>query len=150
MDIKNRTYYFYNYIIDTKHWIHHKEKNWWLWNNLQCESFVFTYWSWKWVYWRKIFAQKSGFSFCWWKQRVNKKYNDVLNVIKYIIKKVSDSEFDYKKDYMKINFNSDDNLLSNKPLKFHLMTITIRWVFQEDGKLYPQVYLDDSLYELNL
>ena len=51
---------------------------------------------------------------------------------------------------MKINFNSDDNLLLNKPLKFHLMTITIRWVFEEDGKLYPQVYLDDSLYELNL
>ena len=73
-----------------------------------------------------------------------------MNVIKYIIKKVSDSEFDYKKDYMKINFNSDDNLLLNKPLKFHLMTITIRWVFEEDGKLYPQVYLDDSLYELNL
>ena len=30
------------------------------------------------------------------------------------------------------------------------MTITIRCVFEEDGKLYPQVYLDDSLYELNL
>ena len=79
-----------------------------------------------------------------------KKCNDVLNVIKYKIKKVNDSEFDYKKDYMKINFNYDDNLRLNKPLKFHLMTITIRCVFEEDGKLYPQVYLDDSLYELNL
>ena len=29
------------------------------------------------------------------------------------------------------------------------MTITIRSVF-DDGKLYPQVYLDDSLYELNV
>ena len=29
------------------------------------------------------------------------------------------------------------------------MTKTIRSVF-EDGKLYPQVYLDDALYELNL
>ena len=27
------------------------------------------------------------------------------------------------------------------------MTITIRSVFEEDGKLYPQVFLDDSLYE---
>ena len=36
-----------------------------------------------------------------------------------------------------------------KPLKFHNMTITIRSVF-EDGKLYPQVYLDDTLYELNV
>ena len=73
-----------------------------------------------------------------------KKYNDVLNGIRDKIKEVSDSEYDYEKDYMKIKFNSDDNLPLNKPLKFHLMTITIRSVFEEDGKLYPQVYLDDS------
>ena len=30
------------------------------------------------------------------------------------------------------------------------MTITIRSVFEEDAKLYPQVFLDDSLYKLNL
>ena len=46
---------------------------------------------------------------------------------------------------MKIKFNSDDDLPLNKPLKFHLMTITIRSVFEEDGKLYPQVFLDDAL-----
>ena len=31
-----------------------------------------------------------------------------------------------------------------------IMTITIRFVFEEDGKLYPQVFLDDTLYELNI
>ena len=41
-----------------------------------------------------------------------------------------------KKDYMKIKFNSDDDLLLNKLLKFHSMTITIRSVFEEDGELY--------------
>ena len=51
---------------------------------------------------------------------------------------------------MKTKFNSDDDLPSNKPLKFYLMTITIRFVYEEDSKLYPQVFLDDSLYELNL
>ena len=30
------------------------------------------------------------------------------------------------------------------------MTITIRYVFEENGKLYPQVFLDDTLYELNV
>ena len=30
------------------------------------------------------------------------------------------------------------------------MTITIRSLFEEDGKLYPQVFLDDTLYELNV
>ena len=79
-----------------------------------------------------------------------KKYNDVLNRIRDKIKEVSDSECDYEKDYVKIKFNSDDNLSLNKPIKFHLMTITMRSVFEEDGKLYPQVYLDDSLYDLNI
>ena len=51
---------------------------------------------------------------------------------------------------MKIKFNSDDNLPLNKPLKFRLMTITIRFVFEEDGKLYPQVFLDDTLYQLKV
>ena len=79
-----------------------------------------------------------------------KKYNDVFNGIRNKIKKISGDECDYEKDYMKIKFNSDDDLPLKKPLKFHLMTITIRSVFEEDGKLYPQVFLDDTLYELNV
>ena len=79
-----------------------------------------------------------------------KKYNDVFNGIRDKIKEVSSDECDYEKDYMKIKFNSDDNLPLNKPLKFHNMTIIIRSVFEEDGKLYPQVFLDDTLYELNV
>ena len=50
---------------------------------------------------------------------------------------------------MKINFNSDDYLPLNKLLELHNMTITIISVFEEDGKLYPQVFLDDNLYELS-
>ena len=30
------------------------------------------------------------------------------------------------------------------------MNITISSVFEEDGKLYPQVFLGDTLYELNV
>ena len=66
------------------------------------------------------------------------------------IEEVSSDGCDYEKDYMKIKFNSDDELPLSKPLKFHLMTITIRSVFEEDAKLYPQVFLDDTLYELNV
>ena len=40
-----------------------------------------------------------------------------------------------EKDYMKIKFTSDDHLPLNKPLKLHAMTIIIRSVFEEDGKL---------------
>ena len=52
---------------------------------------------------------------------------------------------------MKIRFNSDNHLPLNKPLKFDSMTIIIRSVFEEDGKLYPQDFLDDALmYELRV
>ena len=51
---------------------------------------------------------------------------------------------------MKIKFNSDDDLPLNKQLNFHDIIITIRSVFEEDGTLYPQVFLDNTLYELNV
>ena len=79
-----------------------------------------------------------------------KKYNDVWNGIKNKIEEVSSGECDYEKDYMKIKFNSDDDLPLNKPLKFHSMTIIIRSVFEEDGKLCAQVFLADTLCELNV
>ena len=51
---------------------------------------------------------------------------------------------------MKIEFNSDDDLPLNKPLKFHNVAITIRSVFEEDGKLYSQDFLDNAFCELNV
>ena len=49
---------------------------------------------------------------------------------------------------MKIKLNSDDDLPLNKKLKFHNITITIKSVFKEDGELYPQVFLDDTLLNI--
>ena len=49
---------------------------------------------------------------------------------------------------MKIKFNSDDYLPLNKILKLRNLTIIVRSVFEEDRKYYPQVFLDESLYEL--
>ena len=69
-----------------------------------------------------------------------KKYNNVFSGIRDKIKEINSDECDYEKDYMKIKFNSDDNLPLNKPLKFYNMTITTRFVFKEDGKLHPQVF----------
>ena len=59
-----------------------------------------------------------------------------------------DKSNDYEKDNMKIKFNSDDDLPLNKILKLHILTIIIRSVFEEDGKYYPQVFLDECLYEV--
>ena len=49
---------------------------------------------------------------------------------------------------MEIKFNSDDDLPLNKQLKFIHSTIIARSVFEEDGKYYPQIFLDECLYEL--
>ena len=84
-------------------------------------------------------------------KEVLKKHSDVWDGIKNKIKAMNGGEKnDYEKDYMKIKFNSDDDLPLNKPLKFHNMTIIIRSVFEEDGKLYPQGFVDDALYELSI
>ena len=48
----------------------------------------------------------------------------------------------------KLVSNADDNFPLNKPLNFHLLTITVRCISEEDGKFYPQLYLDESLYEV--
>ena len=76
-----------------------------------------------------------------------KNYNDVFNGIRDKIKEINNNVCDYEKDYTKIKFNSDDDVALNKSLKFRLMTITIRHVFEEDGQFYLQVFLDDTLYE---
>ena len=36
----------------------------------------------------------------------------------------------------------------NKPIKLRLLTIIIKCDFSEDDKFYPQLFLDDALYEL--
>ena len=48
----------------------------------------------------------------------------------------------------KIKFDTDDHLPLNKPLNLHMLTTIVRSVFEDEGKFYPQVYLDKCLYEL--
>ena len=77
-----------------------------------------------------------------------KKYANVWDGIRNKMKTINGGkENHYGKDYMKIKFNSDDNLPLNKPLKFHSVTIIIRSVFEEDGKLYLQGVLVNALYK---
>ena len=56
---------------------------------------------------------------------------------------MTNTSVDYDKKYMKIKFNSHDNLPLNKILKLHNLTIVVRSVFEEHKLYYPQV-----LYEL--
>ena len=54
----------------------------------------------------------------------------------------------YEKNYTRIGINTDDDLPLNKQLKFPTLTMIIRYVLQNSEKLYPQIHLDECLYEL--
>ena len=82
------------------------------------------------------------------------KYANLWNKNKYHIQATNANKsgecnsIKYEKDYMRIKFNSDEDLPLNKIVKLQMLTIFVRPVFEEDGKYYPQVFLDDCLHEV--
>ena len=48
---------------------------------------------------------------------------------------------------MKIKFESNNIFLIDKDVNIYTATIIIRAIFAKDGKYYPQLFLDDSLYK---
>ena len=77
------------------------------------------------------------------------KYTKLWDKIKYHIQTINAGKCgEYEKDYMRINFNLDDDLPLNKMVKLCMLTIIVRSNFEKDGKYYPQVFLDDCLYEV--
>ena len=165
INIKNRTYYFYNDMINLKKFEPNRKsyKNIGIYNIGyiiikkidDCENIYSVNPFYLRIDHANGYIEEKGVNKCLVfdstdeNKELLKKYNDV-NGVRDKIKEVSSNECDYEKDYIKIKFNSDDNLPLNKPIKVHLMAITIRSVFEEDGKLYPQLLLDDTLYELNM
>ena len=77
------------------------------------------------------------------------KYTRLWDGIKNEIEAINScKEGEYGKDLVKIKFDTDDDLPLNKLLKLHMLTIFVTSVFENDGKFYPQIYLDECLYEL--
>ena len=82
-------------------------------------------------------------------KKILAKFTKLWEKIKHLIETINeDKKGEYEKDFMKIKFNSDDNLPLNKMLKLHMLTVIVRSVFKEDDKYYPQVFLDECLYEV--
>ena len=83
-------------------------------------------------------------------KEVLKKYKEVWEGIKKEIETIdNDKKFKYGEDLKKNRFEYNDRLQLNKQLKFYNVTIIIRSVFNEKNNFYyPQLFLDDGLYEL--
>ena len=73
---------------------------------------------------------------------------ELWDKIKDRIKSTTNASGHYDEKYMKIKFNSGDNLSLSKILKLYNLAILVRSPFQEEKKYYPQVFLDEYLYEL--
>ena len=139
IDIKNRTYYFYNDIIDLKDFdarllkIDKKSyKNIGIYNigyitikkTDDCESIYSVNPLYLRVDHVNGYIEEKGvnkylvFDSTDENKELLKKYNDVFNGIRDKIKEVSSDECNYEKGYMKIKFNSVDDLPLNKQLNF--------------------------------
>ena len=81
------------------------------------------------------------------KDDVYKKLVDIFESIKNeIIGKTWDA-LEYDKNYMKIKFESNNIFPTDKDVNIHLSTVVIRAIFAKDCKYYPQLFLDSGLYK---
>ena len=77
---------------------------------------------------------------------VYKKLVDIFESIKNKITEKTWDALEYDKDYMTIKFESNNIFPIDKDVDIYTATIIIRAIFAKDGKYYPQLFLDDDLY----
>ena len=80
-------------------------------------------------------------------KEIIKKNEEVRSKIRDLIRSITKNSDDYDEKYMKIKFNSDDELPLNKTIEIPSVIIVVSAYFHENKKYYPQVYLDDILYK---
>ena len=79
---------------------------------------------------------------------VLRKFANIWTSIRAKIKENKGGIVQYDKDYMKIKFESNDNMPADNIINMHQVIIIIRSAFAQNHKFYPQLFLDDALYEL--
>ena len=78
-----------------------------------------------------------------------KNYKKLQSKIRDLIRAITKNSDDYDEKCMEIKFNLDDELpLNNKMIEIRSMIIVVRAVFYKNNKYYPQVFLDECLYQL--
>ena len=75
---------------------------------------------------------------------VLRKFANIWKSIRAKIEENTGGIVQYGKNYMKIKFESNDDLPTDNIVNMH----QVRSVFAQNSKFYPQLYLDDALYEL--
>ena len=79
---------------------------------------------------------------------------DVLNVFddmfNFISNKINKIDGDDKQvyGYIRLKFNSEVDLPLDKLIKFHTLTVIVACVICKANKFYPEIYIDEGVYEL--
>ena len=141
LNIKNRTYYFYNDLINVINFEAGKPD--WNVNGVNPLYLVIN----------RIYgyvSEKNGNKFLTIDKgdSVLKKYDQVFSGIKDHIKNIDNKEVNFNSDHDKIRFLNEDFLPLNKLIYFPTLTVVIRCVFKQNGVFYLHVYLDDCLYQI--
>ena len=83
------------------------------------------------------------------RQRSIKKYAERWEETKRKIEVINDDEpIKYRKDFMKIKFESDDDLPLGKTFNITDIIIVAASVLEKNGIYYPQIFLRECAYRL--
>ena len=79
---------------------------------------------------------------------IDKSNIKVINVFNILLEYIEDKIISDKIDgFNKIRFSSDIDLPLGTLIRFKILTIIIRCITKKDDKYYPEIYLDECLYE---
>ena len=77
-------------------------------------------------------------------------YKKLVDIVESIKNKITEKTWDFVEfdnDYMKIKFESNNIFPPDKDVNIHIAIIIIRAIFAKDGRYYSQLFLDDGLYK---
>ena len=75
-------------------------------------------------------------------------YEELWIKIRDLIRSITKNLDNYDEKYIKTKFDSDGEFSLNKTVEIPIMTIVVRAVFLASDKYFPQVFLDECLYEI--
>ena len=81
-----------------------------------------------------------------------KRYEELWIKFRNLIRSVTKNsdDYDYDEKYIKIKFDSDDELPLNKTIEIPTITVVVRAIFLENNKYYPHDFLDECLYKIKM
>ena len=80
--------------------------------------------------------------------KAKKKYEELWNKIRDLIRSITKNLIDYDEKYIKIKFDSDDNLPLKKTIKLLQSQQLLELFFMKTKKYYPQDFLDECLHKI--